>query len=72
MIFENIFVVAACMNDGKNLDYPFDSKPIVTNLKAIRAEVTILMAIHHTIPSKALSPKIPAAIPMKILAQTLV
>ena len=34
MIFENIFVVTAYMNEGKNFDYPLASKPKVVILGA--------------------------------------
>ena len=56
MIFENILVVTAYMNEGKNLDYPLASKPKVVILKAMRADVTMLITIHQRMPSKALRP----------------
>ena len=56
MILENIFVVIACKNDGKNFDYPFASNPIAATLNPMSIDVTTLMTIHHKIPSKALSP----------------
>ena len=72
MMFPNIFVVMACTNEGKNLDCPFSSKPMLATRSPMSKEVSMLITIHHKIPSKALKPKTPAAVPMKIFAHTLV
>ena len=71
IILANMLVVVAFINDGKYLDEPSDSEPIVNTLNPISIDVTTLNNIHHKIPSKALNPSIPDVIPMKILEQTL-
>ena len=70
-MFANILVVVAFMRDGKYFDYPFCSRPMLATLNPINADVSTLIDIHHTIPSNALNPYMPAVTPMKIFEHTL-
>ena len=70
IILLNIPELAASIKFLKYLDSPFYSKPNVAIRRAINAEVMRPIIIHHNIPKNSPNPKIPAAIPIKILAIT--
>ena len=66
-----MLVVAACARLSKYLELPLLSKPMLPTLKAMIAEVRMLMANHQITPWKAPRPKMQAHIPMKIFETTL-